>query len=216
MHGAEGYVKSRAVGVWQVQHMEEQIVAHKEYSALVHRNLACNATEFRRFISQLEHALCTLEDNFKNLEESTKDWAIHTTYDIFLKECQHIFDEAIASMGCATTTVIMRSAALQKAVRDGMNFTAASLLLDLHGRITAGSDVGEPEAEVVDVEARIGDLERRILLHHDEVKLQADNLRLGLIDANKLNDLLKENLEVCQKHVKALQEMINDREKRSI
>ncbi|XP_063238261.1 uncharacterized protein LOC134539860 [Bacillus rossius redtenbacheri] len=197
----------------QVQRMEEEIVAHKEYSAQVHRDLARNASEFRRFISKLEHTLSTLEDNFENLEERTKDWAIYCTYEIFLKECQHIFDEAISGMGCATTAVIRRSAAMQKAVRDGMNVATVSLLLNLHKRIT-GSEVCGPDMDVPDVESRIGDLERKILLHHDEVKLQADNLRLSLIDVKKRNDLLKESLLVCQKHNKELQEMLDDSEKR--
>ncbi|KAJ8882848.1 hypothetical protein PR048_014662 [Dryococelus australis] len=198
----------------QIQRMEEDIVAHKEYSALVHRDLGRNASEFRRFISRLEHALCTIGDDFEKLEERTKDWVIHTTYVNFLEECQHIFDEVVASPGCATTTVILRSTALQKSIRDGMNFAAVSLLRGLHGRVTGGSEV--PGPEVADPEARIGDLERKILLHHDEVKLQADNLRVGLIDAKKLNELLKENLGVCQKHIKALKEIIDDREKHGI
>ncbi|XP_063236008.1 uncharacterized protein LOC134538533 [Bacillus rossius redtenbacheri] len=199
----------------QVQRMEEEVVAHKEYSALVHRDLARNSAEFRRFVSRLEHALSTLEDNFEDLEERTKDWAIYCTYEIFLKECQHIFDEAIASMGCATTGVMRRSAALQKAVRDGMNVASVSLLLHLHGRVT-GEDVCGPETEVVDLEARIGDLERKILLHHDALKLQTENLRAGLGEAKKRNDVLKDSLQVCQKHNKELQDMLDEREKRGV
>ncbi|KAJ8874471.1 hypothetical protein PR048_025321 [Dryococelus australis] len=194
--------------------MEEQIAAHKEYTALVHRDLEYKSSEFRRFISRLERALSSLESNFEDLEERTKDWAIYRTYEIFFKECQRIFDEAVAGMGCGPTPGIRRSPALQKAVRDGMNVAAVSLLLHLHGRITS-SNVCGPETEVVDVEARIGDLERKIVLHHDEVKLQADNLRLSLVDTRKRNNVLKENLHVSQKHIKELQKMIDERENHS-
>ncbi|KAJ8869584.1 hypothetical protein PR048_028576 [Dryococelus australis] len=198
----------------EVQRMDEHIAAHKEYTALVHHDLKHNGSEFRRFISRLEHALSMLENKFEDLEERAKDWAIYRTYEIFLNECKQVFAAAIAGMECAPTADIRRSPALQKAVRDGMNVAAVSLLLHLHGRIT-GSLVCGPETELVDVEARIGDLEHKIVLHHDEVKLQADNLRLSVIDTKKSNDMLKVKLQTCHNHIQELQQLMDHREKHS-
>nr|CAD7395107.1 unnamed protein product [Timema cristinae] len=191
-----------------VQKVEEEILALREYTNLVKREIAKTEKGWKSFCTKTVNGMKLIEDNVEEIEEKAKHKVVVGNYEVFLKECQRIFDDSIRGIQGIPLVGIRRSNVVQKAIRDGMNMATFSQLAHIYAVIS--EDEPYEIHGLDDVLAYIADLESKIFLKHEEYKMQLDAMLMAIIDMKKQVAVMKEALESSQKQCKQLQEIIEN------